>query len=157
MPICARPERERHWAGILILALLAAPTAGAATLEPYRVVADAIPEPLGGLVGEATRGAALVKDRERGNCLICHHGEDPAEPFQGAIGPPLRGVGLRLSTGQIRLRLVDMSRLDPATVMPPYYRTENLSDVAEAYRGQPALTTQEIEDVVSYLATLRTE
>lgn len=141
----------------MVLALLSALAAEAATLEPYRVVADAIPEPLGGLVGEAARGAALVKDRERGNCLICHHGEDAAEPFQGMIGPPLIGVGLRLSAGQIRLRLVDMSRLDPRTVMPPYYRTENLSDVAEAYRGQPALTAQEIEDVVSYLATLRTE
>ncbi|MGX5734730.1 sulfur oxidation c-type cytochrome SoxX [Bosea thiooxidans] len=141
----------------MVLALLAGLAAEAATLESYRVVADAIPEPLGGLVGEVARGAALVKDRERGNCLICHHGEDPAEPFQGAIGPPLRGVGLRLSAEQIRFRLVDMSRLDPGTVMPPYYRTENLSDVAEAYRGQPALTAQEIEDVVSYLATLKTE
>ncbi len=141
----------------MLVALLAALAAQAATLEPYRVAADAIPDPLGGLVGVAARGAALVKDRERGNCLICHHGEDPTEPFQGAIGPPLSGVGSRLSAGQIRLRLVDMSRLDPATVMPPYYRTENLSDVAEAYRGQPALTAQEIEDVVSYLATLRTE
>jgi len=141
----------------MVLALLALSAAGAATLEPYRIVTDVIPEPLGGFVGEVARGAALVKDRERGNCLICHHGEDPAEPFQGAIGPPLRGVGLRLSAGQIRLRMVDMSRLDPATVMPPYYRTENLSDVAEAYRGQPALTAQEIEDVVSYLATLKAE
>lgn len=141
----------------MLLVLLAVSGAEAVALVPYRVVADAIPEPLGGLVGQAARGAALVKDRERGNCLICHHGEDPAEPFQGAIGPPLRGVGLRLSAEQIRLRLVDMSRLAPGTVMPPYYRTENLSDVAEPYRGQPALTAQEIEDVVSYLATLRTE
>lgn len=126
-------------------------------LEPYRVVADAIPAALGGLIGDPARGAALVRDRERGNCLICHQGVDPSEPFQGTIGPPLAGAGSRLDAGQIRLRLVDMSRLNPDTVMPPYFRTEGLRDVAEAYRGRPAFSAQEIEDVVSYLASLRTE
>jgi sulfur-oxidizing protein SoxX len=125
-------------------------------LEAYSVVGDAIPRPLGDLAGDATRGAALVRDRERGNCLICHQGADAAEPFQGTIGPPLAGVGTRLDAGQIRLRLVDASLLNPQTVMPPYFRTENLHDVAPAYRGKPALSAQEIEDVVSYLATLGT-
>ncbi len=154
MPTCARRDRAAGWAGAIVLALLAGQVAA---LEPYRIVADTIPEPLGGKVGDAARGAALVRDRERGNCLICHHGDDPAEPFQGSIGPPLKGVGARLDAGQIRLRLVDMSRLDPETVMPPYFRSENMRDVAPAYRGQPALSAQEIEDVVSYLASLRTQ
>ncbi|MET3889226.1 sulfur-oxidizing protein SoxX [Bosea sp. OAE506] len=139
-------------------ALLAWPAVSPATaLEPYAVVGDAIPAPLGGLAGDAPRGAALVRDRERGNCLICHRGADPSEPFQGSIGPPLAGVGGRLDAGQIRLRLVDASLLNPQTVMPPYFRTENLQDVAPAYRGKPALSAQEIEDVVSYLATLRAD
>ena len=125
-------------------------------LEPYTVVGDAIPRPLGGLAGNAMRGQALVRDRERGNCLICHQGADPAEPFQGTIGPPLAGVGARLDAGQIRLRLVDASVLNPQTVMPPYFRTENLHDVAPPYRGKPALSAEEIEDVVSYLASLKT-
>jgi sulfur-oxidizing protein SoxX len=125
-------------------------------LEAYSVVGDAIPRPLGGLAGDAARGGALVRDRERGNCLICHQGADASEPFQGNIGPPLAGVGVRLDAGQIRLRLVDASLVNPQTVMPPYFRTENLHDVAPAYRGKPALSAQEIEDVVSYLATLRT-
>lgn len=123
-------------------------------LEPFAVVGDAIPRPLGGFAGDAVRGEALVRDRERGNCLICHRGADPSEPFQGTIGPPLAGVGARLDAGQIRLRLVDASLLNPQTVMPPYFRTEDLQDVAPAYRGKPALTAQEIEDVVSYLASL---
>ncbi|HEY5794897.1 MAG TPA: sulfur oxidation c-type cytochrome SoxX [Bosea sp. (in: a-proteobacteria)] len=125
-------------------------------LEPYAVVGDAIPRLLGGFAGNPARGEALVRDRERGNCLICHQGADPSEPFQGTIGPPLAGVGTRLDAGQIRLRLVDASRLNPDTVMPPYFRTEDLHDVAPAYRGKPALSAQEIEDVVSYLASLRT-
>lgn len=124
-------------------------------LEAYRVVRDAIPLPLGGFSGDRLRGAELVRDRERGNCLICHRGADDAEPFQGTIGPPLRGIGARLDACQIRLRLVDASQLNPDTVMPPYFRTENLQDVAAQYRGKPALSAQEIEDVVSYLASLK--
>ena len=127
----------------------------ALALETYEVVGDAIPRPIGGLAGDVERGAAVVRDRERGNCLICHEGADPSEPFQGSIGPPLKGVGLRLDAGQIRLRLVDASLLNPRTVMPPYFRTENLHDVVVAYRGRPALSAQEIEDVVVYLASLK--
>jgi sulfur-oxidizing protein SoxX len=129
----------------------------ATALEPFAVVGDAIPAPLGGLTGDVRRGEALLRNRERGNCLICHQGADPSEPFQGSIGPPLAGIGARLDAGQIRLRLVDASLLNPQTVMPPYFRTENLHDVAPAFRGKPALSAQEIEDVVSYLATLRAE
>jgi sulfur-oxidizing protein SoxX len=129
---------------------------GASALEAYEIVGDAIPRPLGGLKGDARRGEMLVRDRERGNCLICHQGADASEPFQGTIGPPLAGVGARLDAGQIRLRLVDTSLINPQTVMPPYFRSENLHDVAPQYRGKPALSAQEIEDVVSYLAGLRT-
>ncbi|MDR6874677.1 sulfur-oxidizing protein SoxX [Bosea sp. BE125] len=145
------------WRMALVGAILAAGgVTPVAALEPYTVVGDAIPRPLGGLAGNAARGAALVRDRERGNCLICHQGVEAAEPFQGTIGPPLAGVGARLDAGQIRLRLVDASTLNPQTVMPPYFRTENLHDVAQQYRGKPALSAQEIEDVVSYLASLKT-
>ena len=63
-------------------------------------------------------------DRTIGNCLICHKAPEPAERFMGEIGPDLAGVGARLTAGQIRLRLVDQSRLNPKTVMPPYYRVE---------------------------------
>lgn len=98
----------------------------------------------------------LVLDRARGNCLICHQAPEPNEPFLGTIGPDLAGVGARLDAGQLRLRLVDAGLLNPRTVMPPYFRTEGLRDVAPAFRDRPALTAQEIEDVVAYLASLRT-
>ncbi|WP_186420215.1 sulfur oxidation c-type cytochrome SoxX [Bosea sp. CS1GBMeth4] len=127
----------------------------ATALESYTVVGDAIPAPLGGRIGDAARGRALVLDRTQGNCLICHHVPEPDEPFQGTIGPDLAGVGVRLDSGQLRLRLVDASLFNPRTVMPPYFRTEGLRDVAPQYRDRPALTAQEIEDVVAYLASLR--
>lgn len=136
--------------------MLALATAPAAALEAYTVVGDAIPAPLGGRIGDPERGRALVLDRARGNCLICHRLPEPDEPFQGTIGPDLAGVGARLDAGQLRLRLVDAGLLNPRTVMPPYFRTEGLRDVAPAFRGRPALTAQEIEDVVAHLASLRT-
>lgn len=138
----------------LILLVLASAPVGA--LENYTVVGDAIPAPLGGKIGDIKRGRALVLDRTQGNCLICHHVPEPNEPFQGTIGPDLAGVATRLDAGQLRLRLVDASLLNPRTVMPPYFRTEGLRDVAPAFRDRPALTAQEIEDVVTYLASLRT-
>ncbi|MEX2481731.1 MAG: sulfur oxidation c-type cytochrome SoxX [Gammaproteobacteria bacterium] len=134
---------------------LAAAQGPAAELEPYSVRGDAVPEALGALRGDAARGRAIVLDRRRGNCLICHRVPVDDEAFQGEIGPPLAGVGSRLDAGQIRLRLIDQSRLNPATIMPPYYCISGLTDVAPEYRGRPALPAQAIEDVVAWLATLQ--
>ena len=53
------------------------------------------------------------------------------------------------------LRIVDQSRLNPATVMPPYHRVENLRRVASQYQGKPVLAAQDIEDVVAYLGHLK--
>jgi len=124
-------------------------------LVAYRISGDAIPEPLGGLQGDAARGRALVLDRTIGNCLICHHAPVPAERFMGEIGPELAGIGSRLTPAQIRLRVVDQSLLNARTVMPPYYRVDKLARVAERYRDKPVLDAQQVEDVVAYLTSLR--
>ncbi len=152
--------RRRDLALTIAWALLAEQAAAAqaaaqSALLPYEVAGDAVPEPLGGLRGDAARGAAIVRDRRTGNCLICHALPLADEPFQGEIGPPLAGVGARLSAGQIRYRLIDQSRLNPETLMPPYYRVAGLVDVAPEYAGRPALDAQQIEDVVAYLASLK--
>jgi sulfur-oxidizing protein SoxX len=55
----------------------------------------------------------------------------------------------------LRLRIVDASRLNPNTIMPPYYRIDDLTRVAHSYAGKPILSAAEIEDVVAFLATLR--
>jgi sulfur-oxidizing protein SoxX len=136
-----------------VLILLA--TSASAQVAPFVVTDDAIPAPLAGLAGDASRGAAVVKNRETANCLICHSIPDPRERFMGDIGPPLAGVGSRLTPGQLRLRLVDPTLLNPAVAMPAYHRIAGLTRVDEQYRGQPVLTAQEIEDVVAYLATLK--
>ena len=55
----------------------------------------------------------------------------------------------------MRLRLVDASKLNPETIMPPYYRVDGLNRVAPSFAGKPILTAEQIEDVVAYLMTLR--
>jgi sulfur-oxidizing protein SoxX len=71
------------------------------------------------------------------------------------MAPDLKGAGSRWSEGQLRLRIVDAARLNPETIMPPYYRTQGLNRVAPALRGKPVLGAEQIEDVVAFLATLR--
>ncbi len=67
----------------------------------------------------------------------------------------LKGAGSRWSEAQLRLRLVDASRLNPTTIMPSYYRVEGLVRVSQAWRGKPILSAEQIEDIVAYLASLR--
>jgi sulfur-oxidizing protein SoxX len=39
--------------------------------------------------------------------------------------------------------------------MPSFHRTEGLNRVASRYVGQPALSGQQVEDLVAYLGTLK--
>jgi L-cysteine S-thiosulfotransferase len=143
-----------------VLALLAAapsggPAAGAEGLGAVVVVGDSIAQPLTGTPGDAVRGREIAFGRDRGNCPVCHVLPAPDERLHGDVGPSLKGVAGRLSEGQIRLRLVDGRRLNPASLMPSYYRLDGLKRVAAAYAGKPVLRAQEIEDVLAYLVTLR--
>jgi sulfur-oxidizing protein SoxX len=116
---------------------------------------DGIPASLTGSNGDPARGRAIVVDRQVGLCLLCHSGPFPEQRFMGDLAPDLAGVGARLSEGQIRLRMVDPSRANPATIMPAYLRTEGLQRVAPAFRGRAVLSAQQIEDVVAFLVTLK--
>ncbi|WP_422237017.1 sulfur oxidation c-type cytochrome SoxX [Methylorubrum rhodinum] len=124
-------------------------------LVPYTIVGDAIPEPLAGTPGDPARGRAIVADRSRGLCLLCHAAPLPEERFQGNLAPDLAGIGARRSPAQLRLRLVDGRALNPDTIMPSYYSLSGLVRVGRAWQGRPILSAPEIEDVVAFLATLR--
>ncbi|MGL4962261.1 MAG: sulfur oxidation c-type cytochrome SoxX [Inquilinus sp.] len=137
----------------LVLATLAAAAPVAA--QPYVVESDAIPRPLTGQAGDPARGRALMEDRQRSLCSLCHAGPFAPPHQQGTLAPDLQGIGARLSEGQLRLRVVDIKRLVPDSIMPSYARTEGFARVATAWQGKPVLTAQGIEDVIAYLATLR--
>jgi L-cysteine S-thiosulfotransferase len=123
-------------------------------MRSYVVAGDAIPTSLTGTPGDAARGRALVLDRTS-TCILCHSGPFPETRFQGDLAPNLAGAGSRWSEGQLRLRLVDASSLNPATIMPSYYRLDGLVRVGTAWRGKPILSAEQIEDIVAYLASLR--
>ena len=115
-----------------------------------------ISEPLCDLKGNAERGRTLVIDRKIGNCLACHQMPIPEEEFHGTIAPPLIGVGGRYTAGQLRIRLVDIKLLNPASLMPSFYKNpDNLQRVAKEFQGRPPLTAQQVEDIVAYLDTLK--
>ena len=139
----------------LVAAAFALPcTASGQGLRPYVVVGDAIADSLTGMPGDVTRGRALIVDRTS-TCILCHSGPFPEAKFQGDLAPGLAGAGSRWSEGQLRLRLVDASRLNPATIMPSYYRVEGLVRVGAAWRDKPILSAEQIEDIVAYLSGLR--
>ncbi|HEV7616894.1 MAG TPA: sulfur oxidation c-type cytochrome SoxX [Burkholderiaceae bacterium] len=146
------------WAcAVLLLGLSFSPAHAqpSAVLPPFTVVGDAIPQPLTAAPGDAARGRSIVANRQVGLCLLCHTGPFPEERFQGNLAPDLAGTGARWSEGQLRLRIVDAGRLNPATIMPSYYRIGGLTQVNAAWQAKPILAAQQIEDVVAFLLTLR--
>ncbi len=140
---------------VLLLAVAGAPARAQEAPRPYTVSGDAIVSSLTGQPGDAQRGRAIVGNRQLGLCLLCHTGPFPEERFQGTLAPSLSGAGARWSEGQLRLRIVDAGRLNPDTIMPPYYRTDGLERVAKAFAGKPILSAGQIEDVVAFLVTLK--
>lgn len=138
-------------APIVALAALAAASAAA---QP-RWVGDAIPAPLTAQPGDAQRGRAIVASRQQGLCLLCHPAPIAEERFQGNLAPSLAGAGSRWSAAQLRARIVEARRLNPATTMPPFHATDGLQRVGTAWQGKPVLDAQQVEDVVAWLLTLR--
>ena len=137
--------------------LLLAAGAARAELPPggYPIVDDGIPQRLSAMPGDPARGRAIVASRQTGLCLLCHAAPIAEERLQGDIGTDLAGAGTRWSEAQLRLRVADARRLNPATTMPSYYRVDGLQRVGTAWAGRPMLNAQQVEDVVAYLRTLR--
>src|ERR1700736_1251077 len=128
-PGSARSRRKRSADAVVasVAALLTSTGAVAPEeLRPYMIVGDAIPASLTGTAGDPVRGRAIMIDRRLGACMLCHTGPFAEEKFQGTLAPDLAGAGSRWSEGQLRLRLVDPTRLNPDTIMPAYYRVERL-------------------------------
>jgi len=118
-----------------------------AQVSNYQVVDDGIPQSLTGKPGDPARGRALLVKRDPANCLTCHSIKDL--PTGGTKGPALDGVGAALTVAQIRLSVVDMSRVARGTPMPSFHKSGGLIG------GGPALSAEQVEDVVAYLASLK--
>jgi sulfur-oxidizing protein SoxX len=116
---------------------------------------DALPRPAGIAPGDVTEGERLVADRQKSLCVLCHSGPFPNPHLQGNLAPDLKGIGARLTADEIRLRVTDMKRLNPNSLMPSYAASQAGERVGTAWRGRPILAEQEIEHIVAYLASLK--
>ncbi len=128
-----------------------------AAAQAVAVTGDAVPQSLTVSLGDTVRGRAIILDRQRGFCLLCHAGPFSEEPLQGNLAPSLAGAGSRWDEGQLRLRLMDNKHVNPDSIMPAYHRIEGLNRVGPAWRDKPILSAQEIEDVLAFLMELKEE
>lgn len=102
---------------------------------------------------DATRGREVFVSREGGHCVLCHAA--PGVAVAGDVGPSMAGVGSRHTVPQLRVRVADITQVQRETVMPTFHRIEGMERVAPELRGKPALSAQQVEDVVAYLSTLK--
>ncbi len=131
-------------------------SAAAEQVAAYKVVDGvSIPKALTDTPGDAKRGREVAINRRQGNCLACHKLPIPEQPFHGEVGPDLSEVGGTYNAGELRLRIVDPKSLNPATIMPAFYKTEGLNRVAKKFQGKTILTAQQVEDIIAYLVTLK--
>ncbi len=122
----------------------------------FTVVGDGIPQPLTAQPGDMARGRAIVANRQTGLCLLCHSGPFPEPHAQGNLAGNLNGTGSRFNAAQLRLRIADARRLNPASLMPSFHvPASDNQRVGRAFQSQPVLDAQQVEDVVAYLLTLR--
>ena len=86
-----------------------------------------------------TEGGCIAIDRTKGNCVACHA---IAGATSGNVAPPLVDVARNFpDRARLRAEIVDPTRFNPGTVMPPFGR--NL-----------ILTPREIDRVVDFILTL---
>lgn len=134
---------------LLWLGLALAVAGGAhAQVAEIKVVGDGIPQSLTGKPGNAVRGRDLLIKGDPANCLSCHSIKDKDMQPGGTKGPALDGIGAALTPAQLRLSLVDLSRVTKGTVMPSFHK-------ASLGSSTPKLSAEQIEDVVAYLSSLK--
>jgi L-cysteine S-thiosulfotransferase len=98
----------------------------------------------GAIIGDATKGAELVADRNRGgSCLACHvMGPAGGANLPGNVGPDLSEIGNGGRTDEWLFNYVFDARVyNPDTVMPPW-------------GGHGIFNDDEIKDMVAFLKTL---
>ena len=134
------------------------------TIVPTQVAYTdgAVETSLTGAAGDPAEGRKIM-NRGAGNCIACHEVSDLAElGFPGNVGPSLDGVADRWSEAELRGIVTNAKEMFPDTVMPSFYKTTGFIRPGNAFTGKaaegdldPLLTAQQVEDVVSYLLTLK--
>ncbi len=150
--------------GLVAVATVFALPALAGEVLPSEVIYEdgAVTTSLSGVAGDPENGAVLM-NKGAGNCIACHAVSALSDlPFHGEVGPPLDGAADRWSEAELRGIVANAKVMFDGTVMPSFYRTEGFIRIGDAYTGKglqgevsPLLTAQEVEDLVSFLMTLK--
>lgn len=148
------------------LATVLASAASAETIAPSEVefVNGAVETSLTGQPGNPEEGAILM-NKGAGNCIACHAVSALSDlPFHGEVGPPLNGAAERWTEAELRGIVANAKVMFEGSVMPSFYRTDGFIRIGDAYTGkalegdvEPLLTAQQVEDIVSFLSTLKEE
>lgn len=151
------PLRGEGSIGRLLATLIALLMTHAHGVSPstHNIVDSGIPVALTDAPGDASRGRMIASNRQIGMCMLCHQAPITEDRFQGDISTNLAGAGARWTVPQLRLRIVNSRQINPASVMPAYYRTDGLQRVTASARDKPILDAQQVEDVVAWLASLK--
>ena len=154
-------------AALALASTVAAGAAAADIVAPMEVafVDGAIETSLTGVPGNPENGKVLM-DKGVGNCIACHSATALEElPFHGEIGPLLDGAGERWTEAELRGIVADAKKMFEGTMMPSFYKVSGYVRPGDGFTGTaipeeaitPLLTAQEVEDVVSFLMTLKYE
>ena len=151
--------------GVAAVLVVSAVSAQGSEITPSDVVYEdgAVAQSLTGVAGNADEGAKIM-NKGAGNCIACHEVTALKDlPFHGEIGPPLDGAADRWTEAELRGIVANAKIMFPDTMMPAFYKVSGFVRPGNAYTGKaaaeadltPLLTAQEIEDVVSYLMTMK--
>ena len=150
---------------VLAVSLMLGGAAQANEVAPADVAYEegAVAASLTGTPGDPENGAKIM-NKGAGNCIACHEVTALKDlPFHGEIGPPLDGAADRWTEAELRGIVANAKIMFPDTMMPAFYKVSGFVRPGNAYTGKaaaeadltPLLTAQEIEDVVSYLMTMK--
>ncbi|MGD9784106.1 MAG: sulfur oxidation c-type cytochrome SoxX [Hyphomicrobiaceae bacterium] len=147
------------------------------TVSKGKNLPASIDKPLASAAGDANRGLGWMAHRRLGNCLACHEiskveelakkqgqievktldGKTAKMPLgvHGHIGPTLDGVAERYTEGELRMLVVNPKKIFPETIMPAFHRNSGFTTVHPDCEGLSILSAAQVEDVVSFLKTLK--
>ncbi len=139
-----------------------------AALVSYKIsdgpAITAINKSLTGKAGDKAAGEKTMVNKKKGNCIACHvitklkakAAKNPKKYSQmGLIAPPLDGAASRYTEGELRMLLVNAKVAFPDTIMPGFYRADNLTRVMGKFKGKTVISAQDVENILAFLVTLK--
>ena len=154
---------RQPWLAAVVALCAATPAISEVMPADLSFTEGAIATSLTGVAGNPEEGVKVMTTNALGNCVACHTvAALPKVQFPGNIGPALDGVANRYSEAKLRGIIANAKMTFEGSFMPAFYKTDGFNRPGDGYTGKapkgdlpPILTAQQIEDVLSYLVTLK--